>query len=158
MSCGPACCAMVELYAKSHAEANMEATARELSQRYPGAFEEDSGTSIANLPPILRARGIQSYDAGNFGGAGIWPYLYAYAKDATPAIVHVQWASGAHFVVCVKVYKDNQRCVFLDPFYGVVEAAGSNLPTYIVQDPTGNFPPVAVGKLSGWAVFTIGTR
>ena len=28
---------------------------------------------------------------------------------------------GAHFVFCIKVYKDNHRCVFLDPFYSLLE-------------------------------------
>jgi ABC-type bacteriocin/lantibiotic exporter with double-glycine peptidase domain len=154
MSCGPACVAMTEVYSKSRVDANMEQIARAISQKYEGRFQEDTGSSLSNLASILRERGVPCYDAYNFGGGAVWSYLYAYAKDATPAICHVQWAKGAHFVVCIKVYKDNHRCVFLDPFYGLVEVVGSKLPTYVVQDPTGTFPPVATGKLSGWLLVT----
>ncbi len=154
MSCGPACVAMTEVYSKSHVEEGMEATARAISQRYEGRFEEDTGSTLPNLASILRERGVPCYDAGYFGGGAVWSYLYAYAKEATPAICHVSWAKGGHFIVCIHVYKDDHRCVFLDPFYGVVEVVGEKLPTYVVQDPTGEFPPVAIGKLSGWVLVT----
>ena len=36
---------------------------------------------------------------------------------------------GAHAALCVYVYKSDQRCIFLDPGYGLVEVAGSQLPS-----------------------------
>ena len=115
MSCGPACVAMTEVDSKSRVEANMEQIAREISQKYEGRFEEDTGSTLPNLAVDPAKRGVPCYDAYNFGGGAVWSYLYAYAKDAAPTICHVQWSKGGHFVVCIKVYKDNHRCVFLDP-------------------------------------------
>ncbi|MBX3570250.1 MAG: hypothetical protein KF914_19470 [Rhizobiaceae bacterium] len=154
MSCGPASVAMTEVYSKSKVESNLEALLRDISQRFPGNFTEKDGTDMPNLASILRTRGIQCYDAHNFGAGAVWSYLYAYATDRTPAIVHISWGNGGHFAVCIKVYKNDHHCIFLDPWYGLVEIVGSSLPAYTVGDPTGNFPPVAKGQLSGWLIVT----
>src|SRR6202043_1922823 len=76
----------------------------------------------------------------NYGSGGVWPYLYTYAKDSTPVIVYISWGkgNGAHAALCVYVYKSDQKCIFLDPGYGLVEFAGSQLPAYTVTDNTGH--------------------
>jgi hypothetical protein len=152
MSCGPACVAMAKVYYTSSITANLEAETRRLSQYFPGGFTESDGTDIKNLAEVLRREGVATYDACYV--ANVWTYLYAYAKDSTQMIVHVKWTSGAHFSLCPQVYKADQRCVFLDPWYGLVEIPGPALPSYTVQDPTGNFPAVAAGTLSGWILVT----
>jgi hypothetical protein len=154
MSCGPASAAMTEVYYKSGIVANLEARIRQLSQKYPGRFTEEMGTNADNLAEVLRDEGIKCYDALAAQPAAVWSYLYRYANDDTPVIVHIAWERGGHFAVCVYVYKKDQHCIFLDPWYGLVELAGSSLPDYIVGDPTGTFAPVAKGKLSGWIIVT----
>ncbi len=158
MSCGPACVAMTKVYYTSSITANLEVEVRRISQNYPGAFTEIGGTSLKNLVSVLRAEGVKTYDAIHVGR--IWDYLYTYAKDNTPVIVHIQWPGtvaapgGAHVCVCIYVYKTEQKCIFLDPWYGLVELAGSQLPSYTVGDPTGTFGSVAQGTLSGWIIVT----
>lgn len=152
MSCGPASVAMTEVYYTSRIRADLELRMRELSQKYPGKFTEIGGTGMGNLVNILREEGIKTYDL--IYAKDIWAYIYAYAKDNTPLILHVQWANGAHFIVCPCVYKADQKVIFLDPWYGLVELAGSSLPDYVGGDPTGTFGPVAKGKLSGWIIIT----
>jgi len=155
MSCGPAAVAMTEVYYKSGIVANLEARVRKLSQKYPDGFTEEGGTNVTNLVSVLRSEGIKSYDALYAQPGGVWPYLHAYANDNTPVIVHISWTPGAgHFAVCACVYKKDQRCIFLDPWYGLVEIGGSSLPTYTVGDSTGSFPAVANGRLSGWIIVT----
>lgn len=152
-SCGPACVAMTKVYYTSSIKENLEAEVRQLSQNYPGKFTESGGTSIRNLVDVLRAEGIKTYDA--IYTNNVWSYLYTYAHDNTPIIVHIDWAGGgAHVSVCICVYKSDQKCIFLDPWYGLVEIAGSQLPKYTVSDPTGTFGSVAQGSLSGWIVMT----
>jgi Peptidase_C39 like family len=154
MSCGPASVAMTEVYYKSSVVADLESRIRKLSQRYPGKFTEESGTNVKNLVSVLRDEGVKCYDALGAQPAAVWSYLYAYANDNTPVIVHIAFSSGGHFAVCPYVYKKDQRCIFLDPWYGLVELAGSSLPDYTVGDPTGTFPPVKKGNLSGWIIVT----
>ena len=152
-SCGPACVAMTEVYYKSSVVANLEAQARTISQRYPGGWKASVGTETSNLVDVLRHEYVKCYDVLCLQPAAVWSYLYAYARESTPMIVHIQWAKGAHFAVCAWVYRD-WTCIFLDPWYGLVEINGAALPNYQVGDPTGNFPPVAAGTLSGWSVLT----
>ncbi len=154
MSCGPACVAMTEVYYKSSVTANLEARVRGLSQKYPGKFIETGGTGVTNLVSVLREEGIKTYDALHVDPTRVWAYLYQYAKDSTPIIVHIAWNVGAHFSICVNVYKTDQRCIFLDPWYGLVEFAGSQIPKYTVADSTGTFAPVANGNFSGWIIVT----
>lgn len=152
-SCGPASVAMTKVYYTSSVSASLEAEARRLSQNYSDNFTESKGTgSIKNLASVLRAEGVETYDA--LFVQNVWAYLYAYARDDTPVLCHVRWAVGGHFVVCAHVYRSDQTCVFLDPWYGLVQISGSKLPTYTVQDSTGTFAPAAVGALSGWIVVT----
>lgn len=154
MSCGPASVAMTEVYYKSSIVADLETRVRQLSQKYPGRFTEENGTNVKNLVSVLRDERIKCYDALCAQPAAVWSYLYQYAHDNTPVIIHIAWEKGAHFAVCVFVYKKDQKCIFLDPWYGLVELAGSNLPNYTVGDSTGTFTPVAKGKLSGWIIVT----
>ena len=152
-SCGPASVAMTKVYYTSKISAGLEAEARRLSQNYPDNFTESKGTgSINNLASVLRAEGVKTYDA--LYVKDVWSYIYAYARDNTPILCHVRWAVGGHFVVCVKAYRDDQTCIFLEPWYGLVQIAGSKLPTYTVQDSTGTFDPVKTGILSGWIIVT----
>jgi hypothetical protein len=153
-SCGLASAAMTEVYIKSQVQASMEATFRSISQRFPGNFKEDDGTSMGNVAEVLRSRGIHCYDNHDYGGGGIWPYLYAYASDKSPAICYISWGKGrgAHATVCIQVYKSDQKCVFLDPGYGLVEFSGSQLPYYSVADSAGNV--IARGTLTGPMILT----
>ncbi|PNG25574.1 papain-like cysteine protease family protein [Methylocella silvestris] len=152
-SCGPASVAMTKVYYTSSITGGLEAEARKLSQNYPDNFTEAKGTGdIKNLVSVLRAEGVKTYDA--LFVQNVWAYLYAYARDNTPVLCHVRWKVGGHFIVCVQVYKTDQKCVFLDPWYGLVEISGAKLPTYTVQDSTGTFEPVATGALSGWIIVT----
>jgi len=153
-SCGPASVAMTEVYYKSNAVANLESQVRALSNQYPGYWKASSGTDMSNLVYVLRARGIKCYDVFNSGPCSVWNYIYKYANDNTPVIVHINWGTGSHFAPCVYVYKKTLRCIFLDPWYGLVEVFGPDLPQYMVVDPTGNFPPVAKGSLSGYMIIT----
>jgi Peptidase C39 family len=154
MSCGPASVAMTEVYYKSGIVADLESRVRKLSQKYPGRFTEEQGTNVKNLVYVLRDEGIKCYDALCADAAAVWSYLYAYAKDNTPVIVHISWGNGGHFAICPYVYKNDWRCIFLDPWYGLVEIGGAQLPKYVVGDPTGTFAPVAKGQLSGWIIIT----
>jgi len=158
VSCGLACAAMAEVYIKSQVQANMEAIFRDISQRFPGNFKEDRGASMDNIVDVLRSRGVQCYDNHDYGAGGVWPYLYAYAKDASPVIVYISWGkgNGAHATLCVYVYKNDQKCVFLDPAYGLVELAGSQLPAYTAMDNTGKNPGavIARGTLTGPMIIT----
>ena len=158
VSCGLACAAMAEVYTKSQVQENMEAVFRQISQKFPENFKEDRGASMDNIVNVLRSRGVHCYDNYDYGAGGVWPYLYAYAKDATPVIVYISWGkgNGAHAALCVYVYKKDQRCVFLDPGYGLVEFAGSQLPLYTVMDNTGvaGGGVIAKGTLTGPLIIT----
>jgi hypothetical protein len=155
VSCGLACAAMAEVYIKSQVQENMEAVFRQISQRFPDNFQQDSGASMENVASVLRARGIHCYDSHDYGAGGVWPYLYTYAKDTSPAIVYIDWGptAGAHATLCAYVYKSDQKCVFLDPFYGLVELSGSQLPEYTV---TASYDGAvrAHGKLTGPMILT----
>ena len=138
-SCGLACAAMAEVYMKSQIVANMEGIFRDISQRFPGNFKEDNGASMDNIVDVLRYRGVPCYDNHDYGSGGVWPYLYAYARETSPPIVYISWGkgAGAHATLCTWVYKDDWNCVFLDPIYGLVELKGSQLPAYTPKDSSG---------------------
>jgi hypothetical protein len=158
VSCGLACAAMAEVYMKSQVAENMEATFRAMSQKFPENFKEDRGASMDNIVNVLRYRGIHCYNNYDYGSGGIWPYLYNYAKDTTPVIVYISWGpgAGAHATLCVYVYKSDQKCIFLDPGYGLVELDGSQLPAYTVRDNTGvsGGGVIARGTLTGPMIIT----
>lgn len=94
---------------KSQAKANMEAVFRDISQKSPQSWKEDTGASMHNLVKVLHYRGIHCYDNYDYGAGGVWPYLYAYAKDSTPIIVYISWGkgNGAHATLCVYVHKSD---------------------------------------------------
>src|ERR1700731_176802 len=78
--------------------------------------------------------------------------ILPYVNDNTPVIVQISWmGGGGHFAVCAYVYKTDQRCIFLDPWYGLVERAGSTLPAYTIGTPEFGTTP---GKLNGWILVT----
>lgn len=155
-SCGLACAAMAEVYMKSQVAANMEAIFRAISQKFPENFKEDSrGASMDNIVNVLRYRGVHCYNNYDYGSGGVWPYLYTYAHEFSPTIVYISWGkgAGAHATLCTWVYKDDHRCVFLDPAYGLVELAGSQLPAYTPKDhATGAV--LANGTLTGPMIIT----
>lgn len=158
-SCGLACAAMAEVYIKSQVQANMEAVFRDLSQRFPENFKEDyEGASMDNIVDVLRNRGIHCYDNHDYGSGGVWPYLYAYAKETSPVITYISWGKGlgAHATLCVCVYQSDQKCVFLDPAYGLVELTGSQLPAYTVAANVGGgtVAVIARGLLTGPLIIT----
>jgi hypothetical protein len=77
---------------------------------------------------------------------------WGYVNDNTPVIVQISWmGGGGHFAVCAYVYKSDQKCIFLDPWYGLVERAGSTLPAYTIGIPEFGTTP---GKLNGWILVT----
>ncbi|MCP5098552.1 MAG: hypothetical protein GY943_23630 [Chloroflexi bacterium] len=161
-SCGLACAAMAEVYMKSKMQANLQAVYRNLSYYYPENFEEDRGASMDNLVDVLRFRGIHCYDHYEFGAAGVWPYLYTYAKDASPVIAYISWGTGrgAHATLGVYVYKNDHQCIFLDPGYGLVELNAKQLPSYTVKDNTGvrGGGVIARGTLTGSLIITRPSR
>jgi len=158
VSCGLACAAMAEVYIKSQVQENMEGIFRQISQSFPENFTEDCGASMDNIVDVLRYRGILCYDNNDYGAGGVWPYLYTYAKDTSPVIVYISWGKGlgAHATLCVYVYKSDQKCIFLDPCYGLVELAGSQLPVYMATDNTGVYGGgvIATGNLTGPMIIT----
>jgi hypothetical protein len=63
-------------------------------------------------------------------------------------IAHVEWGGTSamgHFVVC-PIADTDDTFVFYDPWYGIIEIAGSSLPKYRVSDST--------GILTSWLVMT----
>lgn len=129
-SCGPACVAMTERIYKYLYDMNGEARARALSQKYPGSWSLYGGTSaMGNLSYVLNAEGVRAY-APALGGGNAHSYLYYYASFNTPVIVRIGWSGGGgHFAVCA-ICDPDDRYVFYDPWYGLVEVAGSTLPAY----------------------------
>ena len=145
MSCGPASVAMTESQYKLQCMVNPEGRARELSQKYAGKWTATGGTGAANLTDVLNAEGVATYALTYSPPNRLWDYLSTYVGERTPVICHIAWTSGAHFVVCRKIYPDG-TIVFLDPWYGLVEVKYPNLPNY---NPVG-----ATGTLSGWLNIT----
>jgi hypothetical protein len=144
MSCGPASVAMVESYYKKMCMIDPEGRARQISQNYPGKFTEAGGTQVDNLSYVLNAEGIKAYAAVKV--SAIFNYLWFYVRERTSVIAHIGWtAGGGHFSIC-RIVDPDGTCVFLDPYYGVVEVARANLPTYSPQGSS--------GQLSGWIVVT----
>lgn len=145
-TCGPASVAMVESAYKRMCMIDPEIRARQISQKYPGAWQPATGTQVTNLPYVLNEEGVKAYGAVDAKPSGVWSYISYYARELTPVIVHISWTpSGGHFAVCKQIYPDG-TVIFLDPWYGLVEVRSNNLPSYN--------PPGATGQLSGWIVVT----
>ena len=146
-SCGPASVAMVERIYK-HLQRSDEPRARAISQKYPGRWTIEGGAYMNNLSSVLNTEGVKAYKETYVGPAKIRSYLRYYASFSTPVIVHVEWGGTSamgHFVVCAIADTDN-TFVFYDPWYGIIEIAGSDLPKYRVSDST--------GVLTSWLVMT----
>jgi hypothetical protein len=140
-SCGPACVAMAEGLYKLSCMLDPELRARQLSQKYPGSFQQSSGTNATNLSHILNAESVPCYGAFNASGR-LFDYFNYYLGERTPIIAHIAWSGGGgHFTLLRKIYPDG-TLIFLDPWYDVVEVSRSRLPNYVVSDGS--------GTLSGW--------
>lgn len=144
-SCGPACIAMVERIYKHLAQSD-EARARQISQKYPGKWTEAGGSWPANWSAVLNAVGVRTYAATGVGYAAVYTYLKHYARFATPVLAGVRWYSGGGHAVLCAIHDTDDKFVFYDPWYGIVEVAGSRFPYYE--------PPNASGYLDGWLVIT----
>jgi hypothetical protein len=145
-SCGPACVAMAERMYKGLSRSD-ENRALQLSVQYSGGFTMEGGTYSRNVSSVLNAEGVRAYQAWNVGYPSVYSYLKFYASFYTPVVAKVQWYSGgAHFVLCA-ISDPDDTFVFYDPWYGVVEAAGSQFPYY-------NSPDGAEGYFDGWLVIT----
>ena len=148
-SCGPASVAMTERIYK-HLSRSDEQRALNLSQKYPGRWDIDVGSTMNNITSVLNAEGVQAYKETYVGGGGVYSYLKYYACFSTPVIAHIQWSNtSAHAVVCA-IHDDDDTFVFFDPWYLIVEVRGSDLPNYTVSGVMGT----ATGTLSGWLVVT----
>lgn len=146
-SCGPASIAMVERISK-HLKRSDEPRARALSQKYPGRWSIEGGSDMNNLSYVLNAEGTKAYKETYVGPEKVQSYLKYYACFNTPVIAHVKWGGSAamgHFVVCA-IADDDGTFVFYDPWYGIIEIRGSDLPKYQVSD--------SVGRLTSWLVIT----
>ncbi|MGA9773608.1 MAG: cysteine peptidase family C39 domain-containing protein [Blastocatellia bacterium] len=142
-SCGPACVAMVEGFYKLKCMINPEERVRQLSQKYPGSFSKEEGTTMENLYEVLSAESVKAKAPANIPRGEFFDYLYYNVDERTPAIVQVQWSGGGyHFAVCRIADKD-QPLVFLDPLNGVIEVEKQNLPRYR-----------ATGQLTGNVIIT----
>ena len=138
-SCGPACVAMVEGFYKLKCLINPEERVRQLSQKFPGSFDKQEGTTMENLYEVLNAEGVKAKAPTNVSRGELFDYLYYNVDERTPAIVQVQWSKGGfHFAVC-RIAEKDQPLIFLDPMEGVVEVEKKNLPAYRVAGQlTGN--------------------
>jgi hypothetical protein len=144
-SCGMACVAMTERIYK-HLTRSDEARARDLSARYPGAWSLMNGSWPWNWRYVLNTEGIKTYKETSVGYAAVYAYLKFYARFATPVIAGVRWyGSGAHATLCA-IHDTDDTFVFYDPWYGLVEVAGSRFPYYDV--------PGGQGYFDGWLVIT----
>jgi len=146
-SCGPACVAMVERIYK-HLGRSDETRARQISQKYPGGWTLAGGTYTNNLSSVLNAEGVKTYKETYVGPGKVHSYLKYYARFSTPVIAHVKWGGEAalgHFVVC-PICDTDDTFVFYDPWYGIIEVSGYDLPNYRVSD--------SKGVLTSWLVIT----
>ncbi len=133
---------MTESQYKLQCMVDPEKRARELSQKYPKKWTADIGAYPSNLSYVLNAEGVKAYGAICAPANKLWDYFSYYVGERTPMICQISWTgTGAHFVVCRKVYADG-TIVFLDPWYGLVEVKYKDLPKY---NPTG-----ATGTINGW--------
>ncbi len=147
MSCGPACIAMAEGMYKLQCMVDPEKRARDISQQYPGSFDEDNGTKASNLAYVLNHIGVQAYKSEGVGGPKIFEYFWHYCSERTPIIAHIAWSGGGgHFTLLKEIDRSTHRMLFLDPWYDVVEVDRKDLPKY---SPMG-----AAGTLSGWMTIT----
>ncbi|MGD9629375.1 MAG: cysteine peptidase family C39 domain-containing protein [Pyrinomonadaceae bacterium] len=143
-SCGPACVAMVEETYKQACMIDPEGRARQISQRYPGRFQAESGTTAGNLAYVLNAIGVPCYASECVPQNRLFDYFWHYVSSRTPIIAKIKWSgSGRHFTVLKEVDTASHRLLFYDPWYDVVEVNRSDLPNY-------NAGGGAVGVLEGW--------
>lgn len=153
-SCGPACVAMIERVYK-HLNRSDESRARQISQKYPGNWTIPGGSYyISNLSSVLNAEGIKAYKAKDVTYPNVYSYLKYYASFSTPVIAQVVWyAGGAHFVMCA-IRDPDDKFVFYDPFYGIVEQSGSYFPYYYASGGKATPSTSALGYFNGWLAIT----
>jgi len=145
-SCGPACVAMVERICK-HLSQSDEKRARQLSKKYPGKWTIPGGTYPRNLSYVLNKEGVKAYGGTNVGSGGVYSYLKHYTTRSTPVIAMVDWGGpgGAHFIVSA-IRDADDLFVFYDPWYGIIERQGWQLPYYKTPD--------GMGMFNGWLTIT----
>jgi hypothetical protein len=139
---------MVEsLYLGQGFAADCETRIEWISQHYSGGWSYTyNGMFADGITSVLNEIGVRTYAAQYVGSSSVYDYLSYYARRTTPVIVHIKWGGGGgHFVVCPQVYDDG-TAVFLDPWYGLVEATREDLPYYQVANGT--------GICSGWLNIT----
>lgn len=141
-SCGPACVAMAESFYKLACMVDPESRARQLSQNYPGRFDESSGTKASNLAYVLNAEGVPTYASTGVGAGKLFDYFWYYIGERTKIIAHIAWAGGGGHFTLLKQIDSDHRMIFLDPWYDVVEVPRASLPNYNAGG--------ASGTLSGW--------
>jgi hypothetical protein len=141
-----------------HLSRSDEQRALDFSVKFPGGFNIDAGVTMSNISAVLNAEGVSAYKAVNIGSASVASYLRFYACYSTPCIVHIVWGSvqhpagGAHAVVCAIYDPPDDNFVFFDPWYGIVEVTGKQLPNYVITG--GPNLPSGSGQTSGWLVVT----
>ncbi|MHC4892080.1 MAG: cysteine peptidase family C39 domain-containing protein [Planctomycetota bacterium] len=142
-SCGPACVAMAYHYVTDKTIG--EDWMRDISQKYPDAWDPGQGTGMDNLVGVLRDQKVSCSEVLNPGADNLATFLrfHVAANKRTPAIVHIRWRQGGgHFAVVPRV-DDDGRVIFLDPWYGLLEIDAHNLPQYFGS-----------GSLSGLVITT----
>jgi len=104
-----------------------EARVREVSDLYPGGWNDYDGTSLQNV--VMTLEGSDGLKTTTFHGTHAASIL-RHVQRYHPAIAFVRWQSGnGHFIVCSHAYHDG-TFVFLDPWYGLAEITSGDLPTY----------------------------
>ena len=148
-SCGIACVGMI--IGRMRGQLFDEKSLRQ----YSGLFEQGKynpmpttgykagvGTEMENLSIMLRKVSISAV-LNHFHDV---MSVFKKASIAHPVLAHVEWSSGAHFVVVDGVNRGT-RVVVCDPYpkYGLREV--EHMPSY---NPDGKSP----GKFSGWIIRT----
>jgi len=152
-SCGPACVAMAERIYK-HLNRSDEARMRKLSRKYPGGWTVGGGSFPNNVSSVLNAIGVKAYKSTNVTHQNVKAYLEHYVTPSTPAVLGLQWqAGGKHFVLCARRDPDDTY-LFYDPFYGVVEGKGKQLPWYYAHGGAATPHSGGTGWFDGWIVLT----
>ena len=128
MSCGPASVAMVNSIYKQICMTDPEGDTRRISQLFPGAYNATSGTMMDNLTRILNTLSIKNGGVtSEASGTALFTNLRNNVTATRPAILHIDYGGGfLHFAVCVKATPTT--VTMLDPWFGLQEIPGPNLP------------------------------
>jgi hypothetical protein len=153
---------MVVCYAKQASLSGGEDFMRRLAIRHGASITDmmvGAGIYVEQLAQILVGNGLK-VDANRYAQAEFIAKALV-ASESKPVIFHVGWfkkdlgnnwrGNGGHWVVCIGAVNGN--AVFLDPWYGLIEAPILSLPQY---NPVGSTPDMSttrsVGILTGWLV------